>query len=101
MKSVSQNREFGFVLMFSWLLIFPACLYFYTSFDDSNIDLPYSCFKNIDEEDSILSTEKKGNILELSLNIEYTHKVSSLARFPNFLIQLPIPLNLQFPILRC
>jgi len=42
----------------SWLLIFPAYLHF-SALDEVDIIPPHPCFKNIDQDDSIVTAEKE------------------------------------------
>jgi hypothetical protein len=101
MKKVSEKFKYFLIVLFSfWFLIFPAYLYFST-LDDLDIAPFYTRFENIDQEDSIPSSEKKENILALTFFIKHILIAHlSLARIPNLSYQLPT-LNSKSLILRC
>jgi hypothetical protein len=82
-----------------WFLVFPAYLHF-SALDELDIIPPHPCFKNIDQEDSIVTAEKEkifglnlidGQFLENSLFIEH---------IPTFFPQIS-SLNLESWVLRC
>jgi hypothetical protein len=82
-----------------WFLVFPAYLHF-SVLDELDIIPPHPCFKNIDQEDSIVTAEKEkilglglivGQLLESSLFVE---------QIPTFLPQISSP-DLKSLVLRC
>ena len=102
MKKVSKKSRCFLILLFSfWFMIFPVYLYFST-IDNLDISSLYPCFKNIDEEDSIPSSERTKKIFELTFHIKHILIIiahPSLARVPNLLRQPA--LNSKSLILRC
>lgn len=101
MKKAFRKPDFFLIILCSlWLLIFPAYLR-YSTLDDFDIAPPFPCLKNIDQDDSILNSEKKEKILELTFSINHIFITKLFyPRVPNFLHQLPL-LNLKSLILRC
>jgi len=101
MKKTLKKFKFLPIIYWSfWLLIFPAYLY-YSTLDDLDVASPHKCFKKIDQEDSILSSEKKEKILGLIFFIKHVFKTTFfLERVPSFSLQL-LPLNSRSLILRC
>ena len=43
-----------------WFLVFPAYLHF-SALDESDMTSPHPCFKNIDQDDSMVTAEKEKN----------------------------------------
>jgi len=89
------------MILFSfWFVIFPAYLYF-SILDNSDLAAPYPCFKNGDQEDSILSPKKKEKILESTFSIEHIfldHLSLAQVSHPSFRPRL---LKSKSLILRC
>jgi hypothetical protein len=101
MKKVFKKLKFLLIILCSlWLLISAAYLH-YSTLDDFDIAPPFPCLKNIDQDDSILNSEKKEKVLELTFSINHIFITKLILPWvPNFLHQLP-PLNLKSLILRC
>ena len=71
MKETSKtSKYFLFISAFFWILILPTYVSFST-LDDLDIVSFYACIENIDQEDSIPSSEKKEIILILTFNIKH------------------------------
>jgi hypothetical protein len=101
MKKVSKKFKYFLMILFSfWFVIFPAYLYF-SILDNSDLAAPYPCFKNGDQEDSILSPKKKEKILESTFSIGHIfldHLSLAQVSHPSF---RPPLLKSKSLILRC
>jgi hypothetical protein len=99
-KTSEKSRYYLIILFSSWILILPTYLSFST-LDDLDIASFYTCIENIDQGDSIPSSEKKETILILTFHIEHL-LIANLpfVRNPNLSYQLP-SLNSESLILRC
>jgi hypothetical protein len=99
MKKTSEKFKYFLIILFSfWILIFPAYLYF-SIVDDLDMVSLYTCIKNIDQEDSILNSEKKEMILTFLIKHILISRLP-LVRISNLSNQLPT-LNFKSLILRC
>ncbi len=100
-KDVSRKSRPLLIALFSfWFAIFPAYLCF-SILDNSDLAAPYPCFKNEDQEDSILSPKKKEKILESTFSIEHIfldHLSLAQVSHPSF---RPPFLKSKSLILRC
>jgi hypothetical protein len=82
-----------------WFLVFPAYLHF-SALDELDIISPHPCFKNIDQEDSIVTAEKE-KILGLNLIVEqFLENSLFVEHIPTFFPQISF-LNLKSLVLRC
>jgi hypothetical protein len=101
MKKISEKSQCFLIVLFSFLfLVLPAYLYLST-LDDLEIASPYCYFKNIDQEDSILSSEKE-KIFKLTFFIECTYIVLPSSSWGlNLFSKLPASLNPKPLVLRC
>ena len=99
-KTSKESRYFLIMLFSCWVLIFPTYLSFST-LDGLDIASFYTCIEDIDQGDSIPSSEKKETILILTFYIKHI-LIAHLpfVRIPNLSYQLP-SLNSKSLILRC
>jgi len=82
-----------------WFLVFQAYLHF-SALDGLDIIPPHPCFKNIDQDDSIVTAEKE-KVLGLNLMVEqFLGNSLFVGQIPTFFPQI-FPLNLKSLVLRC
>ena len=100
MKKTSEESKYFLIILFSfWILTFPNLSF--ATLDELDIASFNTCIENIDQEDSIPSSEKKETILILTFYIKHV-LIAHLpfVRIPNLSYQLP-SLNSKSLILRC
>ena len=99
-KTSKESRYFLILLFSCWVLIFPTYLSFST-LDGLDIASFYTCIEDIDQGDSIPSSEKKETILVSTFCIKHILMAClPSVRIPNLLYQLT-SLNSKSLILRC
>lgn len=82
-----------------WFLVFPAYLHF-SALDELDIIPPHPCFKNIDQEDSIVTAEKE-KILGLNLIVgQFLENSPLVEQILTFFPQIS-SLNPKSLVLRC
>ena len=100
MKKTSEESKYFLIILFSfWILTFPNLSF--ATLDDLDIASFYVCIENIDEENSILRSEKNEMISIFNSYIEHTLIAHlPLVWIPNLSNQLRT-LNSKSLILRC
>ena len=95
-----KPRCFVIALLSFSLMILPAYLSFSIS-DDSDINPSYPVFENIDQNDSILGPEQRGEIFNLTFSVRHILIAQPFLAWVSNLSDHPSALSSRSLILRC